>query len=388
MRWAAAAIVLAARAASAGTVPCDNLSTSELRIDGLLDDWTSQVVARAGTPPDAAIELRCSWDGTALALALDVKDDRVVRVRGRGHEDHVDITLGAGGKPMIVRVYPGTAIAKPRIAAPSNIAVADSLQRSGFSIEARIPGAALAGFSESTPKLDLAIAFHDADRATGGDDTEVELAAAIELGDRKDLLDDLLRQARLRRSDIKVDTLADVDPDRKGKERLVAGGAVIAVLTDRFSFVTLPVARPADVKHVDLLPLGPRGQQVIAAVFTQSGNGGSRDLLVLWTVWSGQLQPLAKIEVRKQLGANLLEAGWKVVKGRHGPELWVEPRPAVGWTAETWNEVPAGDADPIVLPWDPDRAGVAYLLTGAEVSRRDLAAPRHGPAPRPGRADR
>ena len=79
--------------------------------------------------------------------------------------------------------------------------------------------------------------------------------------------------------------------------------------------------------------------------------------------------------MRKQLGGNLLEAGWKIVKGRRGPELWVEPRPAIGWTAETWNEVPADDADPIVLPWDPVRGGVAYTLTGAELARRDLPPP-------------
>lgn len=376
------AVVLAARGlASAGPVAvrCDDLATGELSVDGLFDDWTTPPRAHSGAAPDAAIELRCAWDGTALALALDLTDDRVVRVRGKGHEDHVDIAVGAGGKPVVLSVYPGTAIAKPRITAPAGVAVADSLQPHGFSIEARIPAAAIAGLTDSTPSLDLAIVFHDADRATGGDDGEVALAATIELGDRKDLLDDFLRATRLRRADLKLDTLADLDPDRRGRERLVAGGTVIGVLTDRFAFVTLAVARPADVKRVELLALGPRGLQVISAVITQGGNGGTRDLLLLWTVWSGQLQPLAQIEVRKQLAGKLLEASWKIVKGRRGPELWVEPRPAIGWTAETWNEEPASDADPIVLPWDAARGGVAYTLTGAEVARRDLPPPRVPP---------
>lgn len=394
MRIAFAAVVIAYGAygaygaqglATAGPirVRCDDLSTAELSIDGLLDDWPTPVTARAGTAPDAAIELRCAWDGSALGLALDVKDDRVVRVAGKPsaktHEDHVDIAVSAGARPVTIAVYPGNAVAKPRIAAPAGVAVADSLQPRGFSVEVRVPAAALAGLSDSTPALELAVVFHDADRATGGDDTDVELAAAIELGDRKDLLDDFLRATRLKKSDLRLDTLADLDPDRRGKERLVAGGAVIGVLTDRFAFVTLPVQRPADIKHIDLLPLGPRGLDVISAVVAQTGNGGSRDLLLLWTVWSGQLQPLAQIEVRKQLGGNLLESGWKIVKGRRGPELWVEPRPAIGWTAETWNEVPADDADPIVVPWDPARGGVAYTLTGAELARRDLPPPKAPP---------
>jgi hypothetical protein len=107
-------------------------------------------------------------------------------------------------------------------------------------------------------------------------------------------------------------------------------------------------------------------------VVRQHGNGGSRDLLMLWTVWSGQLSPLAQIEIRKQLGGNVLESSWRIVKGTRGNELWVEPKPAVGWTEQRWNEVPAEDADPIVLPWDATKSGVAYALRGAEVERRDL----------------
>ena len=49
----------------------------------------------------------------------------------------------------------------------------------------------------------------------------------------------------------------------------------------------------------------------------QTGNGGSRDLLMLWTVWSGQLQPLGQIEVRKEQGPNVLEA---TVGDRQGPQ--------------------------------------------------------------------
>jgi hypothetical protein len=377
---AGAAAALAPRPAAAGPTPvrCDNLSTAELAIDGLLDDWPKRVLARAGAPADGAVDLRCSWDGKALALSLDVKDDRLIRIPGgKGHEDSVELSIGAAGaRPIRVAVFPGNALAKRRVSAPPRVAVADSLQPRGFSLEARIPGAALPGLSPSTPSLDARIVFRDADQATGGDTTEVTLALAIELGDRKDLLDDFLRAVKLRRADLRLDTLADVDPDRAGKERVVAGGAVIGVLTDKFAFVSLPVTRPADVKKVELAALGPRGLKVIAATARQTGNGGARELLILWTVWSGQLQPLAQIEVRKELGPGVLEAGWRIVAGKRGPELWVEPRPAVGLSAATWGEVPAGDADPIVLPWDTARGGVAYTLTGAELTRRNLPAPR------------
>src|SRR5262249_22153311 len=153
-----------------------------------------------------------------------------------------------------------------------------------------------------------------------------------------DLLDDFLRTVRLKKSDIRLDTMAELDPDRRGKERLVVGGTVIGVLTDQFAFVQLPAAKPADITSVQLLPLGPRGREISRAVVRQSGNGGTRNLLMRWTVWSGQLEPLVQIEIGKQLGTNRLESGWRIVKGSKGPELWVEPKPAVGFTAQIWNE--------------------------------------------------
>ena len=367
-----AILVAAGRPAVASPIRCDNLATGDLVIDGMLDDWPKPVLAHVGSPPDGAVDLRCSWDGTALAISLDITDDRVVRVRGTtGHEDRVDVRIGAGAHPVAIRVLPGTAIAKSKIAAPARVAVADSLQPHGFSIELRVPASQIPGLSASTASLDLRVVFHDADLATGGKDSDLELAETIELGDRKDLLDDFLHTVKLRKSDLRVDTMATLDPDRRGKQRLVAGGTVIGVITDQFAFVSLPADKPADVRSVELVPLGPRGQQIISAVVRQSGNGGTRDMLMLWTVWSGQLSPLAQIEVRKELGANRLEASWRIVKGPKGPELWVEPKPAVGFTANTFNEESAADADSIVLPWDK-RGGVAYTLTGADVKRRDL----------------
>jgi hypothetical protein len=359
-------------------IRCDNVATGDLSIDGLLDDWKQdEVLARVGGVPDALVAVRCSWDGSALALALEITDDRIVRVgSGKGHEDHVDITVAAGGKPVAIAAFPGNAIAKSKLAAPAHVQVADSLQPKGFSVEARVPASAITGFSTSTPALDVRIVFHDSDAATGGADHDLELPLSIELGDRKDLLDDFLKTVRLRRNDIKVDTLADLDPDHRGKERLVAGGTVIGILTDQFAYVALPAAKPADVRAIALLAFGPHGAQIVSALVRQAGNGGSRDLLMLWTVWSGQLQPLGQIEVRKEQAGNVLESEWKIVKGKKGQELVVTPKPAVGWTADTWREAPADDADSILLPWDTMRGGIAYTITGKELARRDVPAPK------------
>jgi len=371
-----------------GAVRCDNLSTEDLSVDGLLDDWNGRPLVRIGDR-DSSIALRCSWDGKALAFALMLDDDRVVRVpRGgsRAHQDHVEIAVGIGGRTTRIRVAPGNRLAKPEITAPRHVAVATSLQPHGFSIEGRLPARTIAGLGPSTPSLALRIVFHDADHATGGDDEDLVLATEIELSDRSDLLADFLRAVRLRRSDLRIDRLVDLDPDRRGTERVVAGGTVIGVLTDRYAYVTVPAVSAADVLRVELLPFGRKGTKVIAAVVRESGSGGTRDLLMLWTVWSGQLEPLGSIEVRKQVGADVLASTWKVVKGRKRSELWVESAPAVGFSSETWHEVPASGVDPIVLPWDRTKSGIAYFFDGQEIqlSRRDLPV-KNRPSRRPAR---
>ena len=362
-----------ARSTVAAGNQCDNLSLSDISIDGMLDDWkVSHVVTRVGAPRDGSIELRCAWDGQTLGLAFDITDDRVIRVKG-GHEDHVTVKVGAGGRTVDVVVFPGNAMARPKISKPAKVAVADSLQPRGFSVEIAIPATVIPGFSSATAGFELDAEFLDADAATGGDDTPLRIAQKLELAERRDLFDDFLAAVRLRREDIKLDRAVDLDPDHAGKERLVAGGTVIGVLAEQYGYVTLPVQGAAAVKSVEPLALGPRGQQVIAAIVRQEDSaGGARELLMLWTVWSNQLQPLVNIEIKKQLGENVLEASWKLVKGKKGPELVVEPKPAVGFTADTWNEVPAGDADAIVLPWDSKKGGIAYTLRGAEIERRDL----------------
>lgn len=369
--------ILGGPARAGSSIRCDDLSTADLSVDGLLDDWPRAPLVKGGSPSDGQVELRCSWDGTAFALSLDIKDDRLIRVRsGKAHEDHVAITIGAtGGKPLAIDVFPGNAMAKVKVVKPAKVAVADSLQPKGFSVELKVPASALPGFSPSTPSLELGVTFHDSDQATGGDDTDVALPLVVELGDRKDLLDDFLRSVRLKKKDVTLDKLANLDPDRRGTERIVAGGTVIGILTDQYAFVSLPAQSAADVKKVELLPLG-NGFLIVSAVVRQGGNGGSRDLLMLWTVWSGQLEPLGQIEIKKQMGTNTLESGYRIAKGKKGPELVVEPKPAVGFTAETWNEEPASDAEAIVLPWDTTKGGVAYYLRGKQLDHRDLPAPK------------
>ena len=98
-------------------------------------------------------------------------------------------------------------MAKPRVVG-GGAEVADSLQPHGFSVELRAASVRDPQLLGSTPAIDANVTFHDADRATGGDDDDIALAEPIELPDRKDLLDDFLHTVHLTRSDITLDQLA------------------------------------------------------------------------------------------------------------------------------------------------------------------------------------
>lgn len=354
MRCVPLVLMLLAGSAHAGPIHCEDLATADLQIDGLLDDWPGAVAAHVGAT-GGAYALRCAWDGKALAVSLDVEDDRVVRVTGRGHEDHVELSVSAGGKPAKIDVFPGNAIAKPRRSAPAHASVADSLQPRGFSIEARIPASAIPSWSASSGSLELSVIFHDSDQAAGGADSDVAFSGTVELSK---VLEDFLRTVKLKKGDLVLDTQVALDPDRWGKQRLVAGGRAIGVLTDQFAYVTVQ----GDLRDVKVLTLGRK--QIVSAVV----HFAAHDVLMLWAVWSGQLSQLVQIDVRIETAGRVVSSAWQVV----GKELVVTPKPAIGWTAETFPDQPIDDADPMVLPWDKTKKGVAYSVTGAEIKRRDL----------------
>ena len=88
MRWLVLVCVLATQGlAHAGptAIRCEDLSTADLAIDGLLDDWGKKIaVPRPAPRPDGMVALRCVWDGTALASRSTIEDDRIVRVDSGG----------------------------------------------------------------------------------------------------------------------------------------------------------------------------------------------------------------------------------------------------------------------------------------------------------------
>src|SRR5436190_23764100 len=94
-------VVAAAAPATAGPVPClheDGAVADQIAVDGMLDDWDGVAPTRVGgKAAGASYDLRCVYDDHDVALIVDVRDDRVIRVgKGKASEDVVEVTLGSG----------------------------------------------------------------------------------------------------------------------------------------------------------------------------------------------------------------------------------------------------------------------------------------------------
>jgi acetolactate synthase regulatory subunit len=393
----AAGLAAGPGAARAGSLTCPLAEAGTIDVDGMLDDWQGVAPSRAGgRNADQSFDVRClvlvGGDGRAdgaarLALAIDVRDDKLIRfaqttAKKQAAEDRLEISLRAGGEPLLLRLFPGTERIAPRrlLGAkgkqPRWLAVEDTQQPRGWSVELELPLARVPGWSTAAASLEAVVTFHDADdyEARGADPLAHRLTLA--LGDRPQLLERFLRDVRLRAKDLMLDAVADVDRTRRGPERVVAGGRILGLLGEQYAYVQLPVAAARDVLEVKLVDLRGDGSALVLTRLRQHGGGGSRDLLVLWGARAGQLEQVLAVEVRKEAEGNRLESTWRLAarpaKKARGQELVVEARPAVGWDEDSFEEDPADDAEPIHLPWDGRRAGGAYWLDGDTVRSRPL----------------
>ncbi len=349
-------------------VECGLAAKGVVQVDGLLDDWQGvKGLAREGADArDAGFTFRCNYDDDTLYLSVDVQDERVIRrKRGdRAAEDTVAITIGKDRLIVLPAYADAGAAAKVTwdggaISRKSGIAVADSLQKAGFSIEASIPLARLASFGKDVPSLPLVVEFKDADQLhdKGFEETVSTGAARLTFAESGALYRQFLDDLKLEPKDIQVDTMANMDGE-PGDERVLVAGYIVGVLSDRYYYMRIP-AKPKDVLEVKVIDLAGEGKSAIVARYVEHGDDGtSREILAVWNLLRDGSFPQVWIhEVAKRDGKNHITNTWELApkkKGKkvlRGKDIVVKVGEAVGWTAETWNEAPADDMNPILLPW-------------------------------------
>jgi hypothetical protein len=390
---AVAFAVLGAGTARAGHV-CQAVEAGAVEVDAMLDDWRGlgdrAPLRRGRGSDDSSFALRCAFDAERLYLAIEVRDDRLIRsagrgARGQGGEDVLRLSLRAGAGPAAwtMSYFPGTRGFKARRVGGGPARADDSLRDDGWQLEVGVPLGQVPGWAGSTPLLRGEVVYADADRADAGED-RLRFAGELHFSTHVPALRGFLGHARLSVADLALDELAEID-GRPGNERVVAGGRYIAVLTDSFAFIELPIASPTDLERAELVDFDDDGRVSLLTHYRQRGGGGSREVVAVWTVAaSGEIERALGFEVGLALGGRVLSNRWSLVpaglhradarrstarRGRRAGaarrlDILVEvgPQDNAGWDAASFARItPSPDTRPILTPWSERRAVVYYF---------------------------
>ncbi len=383
--FASLATLSVAGAAHAKGVVCERVQEDMFSVDGMTDDWEAFSPTKFAQGSDASVQMRCAYDANKLYIAFTANDDRIVRSKkGRANsEDRVSVSLSSGtGKPLRFGVLPGAQnVSRKSLGVPAFVELEDSRQPSGFFVELAIPMKKISGWSATVPYLAGSVLFHDVD---SGNKVQavVGMKGKLHFSEAAETYKSFMKTTGLKNRDVRLDALADIDPGA-GAERIVIGGKVMGVLGTSFSYMGLPIASASDLLSAKVVDFDNAGRSAIVTELRQHGNGGSRDVVMVWFAdGNGSFQPAITIETRKQRGDAFIQNTWALVpRGLHrgeaprgkkkrrkrsaksapGFDLLMQVGDVSGFTEQTFREAPAPDAKGILVPWGEKQSAVYFL---------------------------
>lgn len=357
----------------------------DVRVDGMLREWGGVPKKSVGRGTDASMRYAIAYDTRGLYVAASVADDRVVRSSSPGRkEDAIVLTLALPGRRGLRGVelwlYPGVAGRARAVAARSAVGgrprpisgaqVVEGPRRRGpgYDLEAFIPWKAIPGASR-WERGHAAIRLRDVDREAHPK-VEAEPASAevnpraldrlpslIVAGSSSELLARFLAHKNLAGLRPRADLSGNVAGDRR-KERVVVVDKYVLVMGPGFrkgksyDYLKLPVGSASDVRKARLRDLTGDGHQEVLLLLRQGNEQGSRDLWMVFDVGDDGIAPEWGAEVRKETGEGVVQARFAVQGGRRGPPtLRLRVGKARGLSADNYQEAPARDVAPILLPW-------------------------------------
>lgn len=365
--------------AYADSLTCARVAADVVTADGILDDWSGgDATAVGGKKRDASFTIRCAYDETRLHLSVEVRDDFLYRGKkpSAKKDDHLMFELkGSGPKSDRLVVYPATdQVARKRLwngrKLPGWLEVEDSQIRRGWAMELSIPMARLRGFEKGVGTVSARVELRDSDYAAKVEG-RLSFAGQLTLEGADAVYKSFLSTTKLAARHITLDTMANVD-DSPGRERIIAGRDIIGIVGEQFFYMKLPVAAAKDVAKVQVAHLRGDGTKSIITQIRQHGNGGSRDLLIVWQVSGNQFQQVLAWEIRKEKDGRVLENRWSLApRGKYrtgraskrGRDLVLEvsEADAKGWDEDNYFERPAQDAQAILTPWSDQTSAVYYF---------------------------
>ena len=302
---------------------------------------------------DAGLRLRCDTQDKQLILEIEGRDQRVVRTaEARAGEDHIDLVVA--GKRF--RVFPASSTQKAKVV-PAGPRVAGSATDKGFVIELAWP---VSRFPRRD-RLPVSATFADCDSAAAlKTERSVTLDGELAFSAGPSTLDTLLEERGLSRSLVRFR-----HPLRLGKHHaeIVLVGKLIALVSEGYSYVELPVADGKDVAHPQIVDLAGDGRQAILLEYVERGDSGERTILAAYRPDGDKLTRIFAAEIGKRTQAGKLSTRYTLRRHGRATDLVLEAMPAQGLDATSYKEAPAADVLPILLPWSTTKKAT-YAFSG------------------------
>ncbi len=362
-------VPLAPRFSSAADIPCGAVEPGVIHVDGLIDDWSDVAgIDVGGRDRDFSFTVKCNYDAKTLYLAIDVRDDYLVRTRdARATEDHVEIAFADGTKVDKLVVYPADGAIPHKVYWSSGtklrgVETAESRQPNGWSVEARLALASVPGWSPGAPLVKLGVGAVDVDSKSrpqveatleSSPLGDARMLGTTEFAEGKQALEAFLRDRKLQLRDVSFDRPGRLGPS--GSVRVVVAGNYVATIADEYAYLALPVKDRRDIRDIRLVDLAGDGRESLVLRYTERGGGGSREVLAAFRITGDGLRRTFGCEVAKAMGPNRLDTKVSFVKKGRATEIVVEPAPAVGWNEANYRESPAEDLVPIPTPWAKEK---------------------------------
>lgn len=378
---------------------CGLVEENTIHLDGLVSDWdgvtpnTLKIVqGPAGSSRTLGVKVSCNYDQKNIYLLVNVDDDVVLRSSSAPNsEDHIELLFGVpekkGGALRVDKllIFPGSSPQKqkrvvkwagkgPKVVegegpagrkkGPSGGAfeIYDALQQRGYAVELRLPKKIIPGYKEGAP-LRLSVKVIDSDAPSGTLAASADLSASdspdelavLEIEEGGASLDEMLGDLKQTSGDVFFDKNADIGD---GPGRILMIGKFIAFSGKAYAYQEVATSR-ADIKSAQLIDLDPK-HQAMALRIVERGGGGSREVLRVYTLTGGRFAPIFATELTKEQSGRRLSSQVSFDRRGGSTDITLTPQPAVGFTAANYNEMPAEDVIPILLPWQDKRTRYVY----------------------------
>jgi hypothetical protein len=369
-------------AAQAKEVPCAPVASGTLQLDGLLTDWkgaeavyvnqVSQVISghkQWTGPSDLSFEIYCNHDETRLYLALNVNDEYFIRTPQAQGDDHVLIHFGRSR----LEVYPGDLKSVPaRLLwggkkGGKGMKMAEALQQHGYSLELQLPLGLLPGFRKGMTSFAAAVWVADSD-SKAQRRTQTILGTAPSAAEGRFVFSEAHRELQgflqdkgYGPRDIRFDKQADVVGD-KTAERVLLVGKTIAIMGQdlpggAYFYLDLAVARAQDISWLKLVDLNGDKKVELLTRHLESSHNGRRELISVFRYNSSNRFVRAFVhEILKGQDDRTLSNRLTIKHHRQGNDLMFDRPLAKGFTEKTYQEQPASDCFPILLPWGSEKS--------------------------------